>query len=127
MRRKNLFSPILCFAALFFGFVALSCPAPAQADPPQEVTLSHDAATQTLSVTVTHKTLFSGLHYVKQIEIKKNGKTVGSYDFKSQLDKKTFTQSWPIDAKAGDTLEVTARCNLQGSKTATMVAGPAPE
>ena len=112
--------------ALGLAVIMLPLVTPAQADPPQEVVLSYDSAAQILTVSVTHKTLFAGLHYVKRIEIKKNGAPAGTFDFKSQPDRKTFSQSWPIETKTGDTLDVTAECNLQGNKTATLVVGKNP-
>ncbi|HQL00843.1 MAG TPA: hypothetical protein PK090_08720 [Smithellaceae bacterium] len=127
MKRHRSLIRAACFIALGIAAGVLAAASPAQADPPQEVALSYDNAAQVLTVSVTHKTLFSGLHYVKRIDIKKNGAPAGTFDFKSQPDKKTFSQSWPIEAKAGDTLTVTAECNLQGNTTATLVVGAPPK
>ncbi|MFO7570014.1 MAG: hypothetical protein R6W75_09470 [Smithellaceae bacterium] len=98
----------------------LTSPGLIYADSPQDVVLSYNMETQVLTVSVTHKTTFTGLHYVKQIDIKKNGTTVGTYPFKSQPEKKTFTSTYEVPAGTGDVLEVNAICNLQGNKTATL-------
>ena len=46
----------------------------AHADAPQDLALSYNMQTQTLTVTITHKSFFTGTHYIKQVEIKKNNK-----------------------------------------------------
>ena len=44
----------------------------AYADPPQDVVLSYNIQAQTLTVTITHPSSFTGLHYIKQVKIMKN-------------------------------------------------------
>jgi hypothetical protein len=51
------------------------------------------------------------------VEIKMNGKSVSSNDYKSQPDKSQFVYSYKVQAAKGDVLEVTASCNIYGSKT----------
>ena len=108
------------FAVIFTLFCLLS-PGLTYADPPQDVTLTYNSETQSLTVTVTHKTTFAGFHYVKQLEIRKNGEAVKTSNFKSQPDKPAFTQTYAIPAIPGDKFEVNAICNLQGNKTATLL------
>lgn len=107
----------LCFA------VCLFLPAVALADPPQEVALAYAMDTQTLTVSVTHKSTFTSVHYVKQIVVKKNGVVVSTNDYKSQPDKKTFDYTFQIPAAENDLFEVSVTCNIQGSKTATLKVG----
>ncbi len=92
----------------------------ALADTPQDVALSYDPGTQTLTVNITHKSTFTGLHYVKQVEIRKNNQPVSRNEYKSQTGKTTFSYSYNVPANENDLLEVTAACNIQGQKTATL-------
>lgn len=89
--------------------------APAYSHGPSSVTLKYDLQKQTLTVSVTHSP-FSGDHYVKEIEIGKNGQVVGKYPYSAQAGE-SFTYTYQIPAKAGDTLEVKASCSKYGSKT----------
>ena len=95
-------------------------PQSAFADPPQDVKLAYDSNSQTLAVTITHKSSFTGFHYVKIVEIKKNGIGVSTNTYDSQPDPATFTYTYKVLTVKGDTLEVTANCSLSGSKTATL-------
>lgn len=102
--------------------VALGCLTPFQvrADAPQDIALSYDPGTQTLTANITHKSLFTGLHYVKQVEIRKNNQPIGKNEYKSQPGKTTFSYSYNVPAGENDLLEVIASCNIQGRKTATL-------
>jgi desulfoferrodoxin (superoxide reductase-like protein) len=123
MKRPANLRPLFYLVTVTLTMFCLLNPGPAFADPPQDVALSYDNAKQTLTVGVTHNTTFSRLHYVKQIDIRKNGMPVSSYQFKSQPDKKTFTETYEVPAEAGDVLEAIANCNLQGNKSATLTVG----
>ena len=60
--------------AVLFIFLGLCfIPQLSYATPPKSVDLAYDMDTQTLSVTINHYTLSAGLHYIKYVEIKKNG------------------------------------------------------
>jgi hypothetical protein len=109
-------------AVLIFSMFNSVCPQMAYADPPQDVKLGYDSNSQTLAVTITHKSSF-GFHYVKFVEIKKNGIVVSTNTYDSQPDPATFTYTYKISAAKGDTLEVTANCSLAGNKTATLDIG----
>jgi len=116
--------PILlsAFAAVFLtGFLLI--PPAALATPPQNIQLSYDSKSQTLSVTITHASFFPGLHYIKNVQIRKNGNMAGSYQYDKQPDDKTFAYRYPIASAPGDTLEVQASCNLYGAKTADLIVG----
>ena len=92
----------------------------AYADPPQDVVLSYNIQTQTLTVTVTHQSSFTGFHYVKQVKIMKNNELAERNDYRSQASKTTFVYTYKVPAAVNDILEVTATCNIQGKKTATL-------
>jgi hypothetical protein len=105
--------------ALMLGLCLLS-PGRVMADPPKDLVLSYDAASQTLSATIAHSSTFTGLHYIKQVIVKKNHELISKNDYTSQTGKTSFTYTYSVPAAANDLLEVTAVCNIQGSKTATL-------
>lgn len=41
------------------------------ADPPQNIMLIYNLQTRTLTITITHPSFFTGLHYINQIKINK--------------------------------------------------------
>lgn len=109
----------------FFGVAAVAVLAvlfltlPAYSHSPASVTLKYDLGKQILSVTVAHSP-FGESHYVKEIDVSKNSQSVGKYLYSSQPGE-SFTQTYPIAAKPGDTIEVKATCNRVGSRTAKIV------
>jgi desulfoferrodoxin (superoxide reductase-like protein) len=105
-----------------FSFSALT-PMTAYANPPKEIKLVYNTTSQKLEVTITHETSFPGYHYVKQIEIKKKGDSVSAHNYQSQPSKAEFTYKYDVSAAEGDVLEVTAQCNLSGSKTVKLTVG----
>lgn len=115
------FIGMMGLVATFF-FIAL-CPLTVYAHPPKEVTLVYNMTSQRLEVTVIHETSFPGFHYIKQIEIKKKGGSISAHDYESQPTKSKFTYTYDVPAAQGDVLEVTASCNLYGSKTVTVTVG----
>lgn len=114
---------------LFFLFLCIVCmlySSSVGAHPPSEVTLSYDETEKTLTVTITHTTKDPAGHYVKSVEIKKNGKSLGVHSYQSQLDTSTFSYTYKVSASRGDLLEVIAVCNKFGSKTGTLRVGKLP-
>jgi len=95
---------------------------PAFSHGPSDVTLNYDQGKQTLAVTVVHSP-FSNSHYVKEIEIGKNGKSVGKYPYTAQAGEK-FTNTYSIPAQPGDVLEAKATCSKYGSKTGKTTVVP---
>lgn len=110
-------------SALVYVWLLAAClilPQYAYADPPKDVVLDYNLQTQTLTVTITHKSTFTGMHYIKQVEIKKNDKLAGNNEYTSQPGKTTFAYTYNIPAALNDVMEVTATCNIQGKKTTTL-------
>jgi len=104
------------------ALAALTClPTSASAHAPQDVQLSYDAAATVLTVTITHTSIVPGMHYVKQVEIKKNGAVVNSSVYESQPDRASFTYAYTVPADPGDVIEVTGTCNFFGSTTTKLV------
>jgi desulfoferrodoxin (superoxide reductase-like protein) len=112
------------YSSLFFCFllsaVYLWLPQHVYADPPQDVALNYNLQTQTLTVTITHKSSFTGFHYIKQVEIKKNNELVSKNDYTSQTSETTFAYTYNVQAAENSILEVTAMCSIRGKKTATL-------
>jgi desulfoferrodoxin (superoxide reductase-like protein) len=92
-------------------------PITAYANPPKDVTLVYNSASQTLEVTIVHESGSPTWHYIKKVEIVKNAKSIGIYEYKSQPDKSKFVYSYKVSGAMDDVLEVTATCNIHGSKT----------
>jgi len=113
----------LTLICLFLSAACFSEPQWAFADAPQDVALNYDMQTQMLTATITHKSFFTGTHYIKQVDFRKNNEPVVKNDYLSQPGKKTFAYTYKIPAAANDILEVTAICNIQGKKTVTLKAG----
>lgn len=112
---------LLIFLLIFLWMAAAWLPAePAYADPPQDLSLSYDMKAQTLSAAITHKSTFTGFHYIKQVQIKRNQELFETAAYDSQAGKATFIYTYKVPAKPNDLLEVTAFCSLQGKKTATL-------
>lgn len=109
---------ILILFAVFFMY-----PQPSLANAPQDVKLSYDSQSQVLTVTITHKSPFPNYHYIKIVEIKKNGIVVSTNKYENQPDQATFTYSYKVPATVGDTLEAKASCSLYGSKTTNLTVG----
>lgn len=120
--KYKIFSSSVMITALFLSlWVILGHPLNAYATPPQDVKISYDYHSHTLKVTITHKTLSQNYHYIKYVEIKKNGAVVSNNKYDNQPDPETFTYTYDLPSVEGDTLEVTASCNIWGSKTTTLV------
>ena len=107
-------------AVLFVFFFLCFSPQISYATAPKSVNLIYDMKTQTLSVSIDHYTLSAGMHYIKYVEIKKNGALISKNEYKTQPTGSIFTYTYVIPAKKGDVFEVTATCNLWGSTTSTL-------
>lgn len=114
---KTLFRPIFLQAVLFI-FMLFSAQI-SYATAPKSVNLIYDIKTQTLSASIDHYTLSAGMHYIKYVEIKKNGALISKNMYKTQPTGSIFTYTYVIPAKKGDVFEVAATCNLWGHTTAT--------
>jgi desulfoferrodoxin (superoxide reductase-like protein) len=116
---KKYLSLILPMCAWLLA-ACLFLPQYAYADPPQDVVLSYNIQSQTLTVTVTHPSSFTGFHYIKQVKITKNNELAEKNDYRSQASKTTFVYTYKVPAAVNDILEVTATCNIHGKKTAML-------
>jgi len=113
----------VCIGILLLFTVCFMYPQTSLAHAPKDVNLSYDSQSQILTVTMTHKSPFPNTHYIKSVEIKKNGNVVNTYKYENQPDQATFTYSYKVPATAGDTIETKASCSLFGSKTVNLTVG----
>jgi desulfoferrodoxin (superoxide reductase-like protein) len=124
MKRTSVVSTLVLSVLLFGLMIFCFSLRVSYANAPQDVKLEYNALTQNLAVTITHNSSSSGFHYIKYVEIKKNSVVFNTVEYDSQ-PAGTFTYNYKVPAMAGDKLEVTATCNLFGSKTATITVSPA--
>ena len=124
MKRTKIIS-VSIFGVLFL-VLTIFCFSPrvSYADAPQDVKLAYDSNSQTLTVTITHKTSI-GFHYIKKVEINKNSAGISTTNYDKQPKEVPFTYTYKVAAADGDKLEVTATCSLSGSKTATLTVSTA--
>lgn len=117
IRFKNVqvFTGILILFAVCFMY-----PQTSLANPPQDVKLSYDSQSQMLTIAITHKSSFPSFHYIKNVEVKKNGTVVSANQYENQPGQATFTYSYKVPAVAGEMLEAKASCSLYGSKTTNL-------
>lgn len=91
----------------------------ALAHPPKEVTLTYDVAAKILKVKILHNSPMPSWHYIKTVAIDQNKKPLASYTYESQPGKE-FTYEYEVSAVPGDTLVVTAECNMYGTRTVSL-------
>ena len=118
--KKNMFRSKFLQAVLFIFLFLCFSPQFSYATAPKSVNLIYDMNVQTLSVTIEHFTLSAGMHYIKNVEIKKNGTAFSINKYGIQPKSSIFTYTYNIPAAKGDVFEVTATCSLWGHKTATL-------
>lgn len=122
MKRQSVISTSIFSALIFILMIFCFSPCISYADAPQDVKLEYNSNTQTLAVTIAHKASFPGIHHIKSIEIRKNGVAINTTKYDTQPGKSPFTYTYNVAAAEGDNLEVTATCNMSGSKTAAITA-----
>ena len=101
-------------------FVVLS-----QAHPPSDISAEYDTLEQTLKITVDHSVKYTNKHYVNKIEILANGeKKIEQLSTKQNNEASQNYIFKLIDAKMGDTLNITASCNISGKKRVYFLLTP---
>ena len=101
---------IIAFSLLFLLVSSL-----AFAHPPADVIFNYDAKGKILSIGVAHSVKDSKKHFIKEINIKVNGKDWITQDFLSQTNLDVQAASYAqVDLKKGDIIEVLAVCNQSG-------------
>ena len=122
---KRRVSPLILAWKAVLILLILCClyPQMSFANSPQDVKLEYDAGTQMLTVTITHPSSFPSYHYIKYVEIKKNGADAIKNTYENQPDMDTFSYTYKMPVAEGETLEVTATCSLYGYKTVNLTVG----
>lgn len=120
MKHSFVFFRTVIFCALSVLIMALMFSPVCHADAPKDVKIEYNQGTQTLAVTITHKSMFGGMHYVKSVEIKKNSALISTNNYDSQPKEVPFTYTYKVAAAEGDTLEANVICSLSGSKSASL-------
>jgi hypothetical protein len=95
---------------------ALLLPSISHANGPSLVEPTYDLAAKSLSVKIRHRSLVDSLHYIKYVEIKVNGTLPLTNKYDKQPGSE-YTYTYNVAASPGDVIEVTAKCNLWGSRT----------
>jgi desulfoferrodoxin (superoxide reductase-like protein) len=124
MKRQSVISTSIFSALVFILMIFFFHPQVSYAHAPQDVKIEYDSGSQTLAVTITHNSPFPSFHHIKTVEIKKNSAVINTVKYDTQPDKSPFIYTYKVEAVQGDKLEVTATCNLSGSKTATITVSP---
>jgi len=127
MKRTSVISTSIFSAFLVVLVIFCLYPQMSYADAPQDLKIEYDSGAQTLTVTIAHKSSFPGFHHIKTVEIKKNSAVLSTTEYDTQPAESPFTYTYKVAAAQGDKLEVTATCNLSGSKTATITVTRAPK
>jgi hypothetical protein len=105
---------ICCLAVLVFASAAL-------AHPPKDVKVEFNPDNHMLMVMAVHDTKDATKHFVGDIAVDLNGEKLIDQKFKSQPTADMQMGHYLInDAKIGDTLTVTAACNIAGKKAVTL-------
>ena len=120
MKRQSVISTSFFCALVFVLMIFCLYPQASYADAPQDVKIEYNSSSQTMAVTITHKSSFPGFHHIKTVEIKKKAAVISTTNYDAQPAKSPYTYSYKVAAAEGDKLEATATCNLSGSKTETI-------
>lgn len=113
-------------SVLFIAWVAFCVmPTSAGATPPTNVKLRYDLTSHLLSVTIVHNNMGNNAHYIKFVEIKKNGTVVSIKTYNTQPDAAIFSYNYRINAMEEDTIQAVVTCS-QGENLASAVLTVAP-
>jgi hypothetical protein len=113
-------------SVLFIAWVAFCMmPASAGATPPANIKLRYDLTSHLLSVTIVHNSMGNSAHYIKFVEIKKNGTVVSINTYNAQPDAAIFSYNYRMNAMEEDTLQAVVTCS-QGESRASAVLTVAP-
>lgn len=115
----------LVFVLLFVLTACFIVPPSANATPPENVKLRYDNGSKVLSVTITHDNLGKSTHYIKVVEIKKNGTVVSVKTYNSQTQPILFIYQYKINAIEEDMIQAVATCS-EGQSKASAVLTIAP-
>lgn len=109
--------PVIAPAGLIFACLLVAA---AGATPPSAMSLAYDGNARLLSITITHVSANTTVHYIKEVNVSLNGQLVNDSHYTTQPSPDTWTYTYPVTAQPGDVLSATASCSLFGSATRTL-------
>ena len=115
MKRKSV--RVLLLVLIVFPALCLLVQA-GLTSPPEDITLRYNKSTRALLVTITHKSMLKGSHFIKYVEVRKNNNVVSIETYESQ-PAGTFTYSYRVPAIEDDLITVTATCSRGDTKTSS--------
>ncbi len=94
--------------------------------PPADISLAYDPKTSLLTAVITHDTTGSFVkdttkHFVRDIRVSVNGKTVITHLLSAQENMKSETAAYRLRLKSGDRVSVTGACNIFGSRESELI------
>lgn len=88
---------------------------------PKKVDLSFNSESKKLSIELPHKVKKVDSHYIESIKIEVNGEEFKVLEYKKQSSLESHSVELELpDAKKGDKITVSAKCNKMGAKSATL-------
>ncbi|MFQ3549080.1 MAG: hypothetical protein SNJ70_04965 [Armatimonadota bacterium] len=101
---------IMCF--LFVSAFLLTS---AIAHAPDKITIGFDEKSKIITVNISHQVKSPNEHYIKEVEIYRNGKEIISQKFTSQPTASGLKVQYSLpDHKKGDKYKIEAYCNKTG-------------
>ncbi|MBN1783194.1 hypothetical protein JW948_18810 [bacterium] len=96
---------------------------PAEAHPPSNMTFSWDPKTGILQIDMHHPTPDVLKHIISEVVIEQNGLEIVRQEFKFQVTAESHKVLTLLtgSTKPGDTIRVTAKCNVFGKRTESFV------
>jgi len=95
---------------VLFGFTSL-----AYAHPPSDIKITFDPASKILTAIILHNVSNPLNHYIKKVDVGKNGKEIIEHQISCQDNNESQTVEYLIpDAKNGDVISVEGYCSISG-------------
>jgi hypothetical protein len=87
----------------------------AYAHPPSDIKITFDPKTKMLQAVIIHNTSNPVNHYIKEVDVRLNGKKIIEHRISREDNNETQTVSYLIpDVKDSDILSVEAYCSISG-------------
>lgn len=111
---------ILMFCFMLFSILSINV----AAHSPSSISISYNAESEELIVSITHVVSDSSTHYLYNITVEKNNEFYKSFDYTNQPSSSSFTYTYTnIVGVAGDMFTVVAHCNQGGQISKSLTVG----
>lgn len=117
-RKRQVLVTRMYGVVLLCGLLTFWCGSCVLAHAPSEMTVTYHGSSHMLEVVITHQVSDTSTHFIKEIQIDKNGVFYNLSLYLTQPDKNVFRHNYTVDAVSGDVFSVTAKCNQGGSRSA---------